>query len=237
MRHLLFAAAFWMGWTNLSGQTTSPSEWSVAELIGLNEPSKDPAFAPIPAEWCSRDGLYLRTEARDAFLRMAEAAALDGVRLVVVSAARNFTYQNGIWSRKWARSAYEGWSDYDKALDILKYSAMPGSSRHHWGTDLDLNNLENSWFQSGEGLRVATWLEANAARFGYHQVYTEDPHRTGYLPERWHWSYVPLAGPMLAAYNECVGRAELESLNAPGMDLVDSLRILSDFVNGIAPVP
>ena len=237
MRHLLLAAALLLGSSSLPGQIPSPSEWSVAELIGLNEPSKDPAFAPIPAEWSSRDGLYLRTEARDAFLRMAEAAARDGVQLVVVSAARNFTYQNGIWSRKWARPDYAGWSDIEKARDILKYSAMPGSSRHHWGTDLDLNNLENNWFESGEGLRIATWLGAHAAGFGFHQVYTEDPHRTGYLLERWHWSYLPLAAPMLAAYNECVGRADLEALEAPGMDLVDTLRILSDFVNGIAPAP
>lgn len=214
-----------------------PSEWSVAELIGLNEPSRDPAFAPVPPAYSSRDGLYLRIPARDAFVAMAEAAAEDGIRLVVVSAARNFSYQNGIWNRKWARPQYAGWSDYEKAQDILKYSAMPGSSRHHWGTDLDLNSLENDWFTSGEGREVAEWLDAHAAEFGFHQVYTADPQRPGYLPERWHWSYLPLATDMLAAYNECIEEATLRELEVVGMAWADSLRILTDYVNGIDPGP
>ena len=217
----------------LAGQTPAPSEWTTAELIGLNEPSRDPAFMPVPPEWSNRSGLYLRREAGEQFLAMAHAALEDGVRLVVVSAARNFTYQNGIWSRKWSRPEYAGWTDVEKARHILRFSAMPGSSRHHWGTEVDLNSLENDWFRSGEGLRVAEWLDAHAAEFGFHQVYTDDPTRPGYLPERWHWSYLPIADPMLEAYNECVDEEALKALEAPGMEWADSLRILTDFVNGV----
>ena len=233
MMRMLFLAAFVVAWGLVTGQTPSPSEWTIAELVGLNEPSCDPAFAPIPASHSSRSGLYLRTPARDAFMAMAAAADQDGIRLVAVSAARNFSYQNGIWNRKWSRPQYAGWSDVEKAQDILKYSAMPGSSRHHWGTEVDLNSLENAYFSEGEGRAVAEWLDAHAASFGFHLVYTADPRRPGYLPERWHWSYMPLSVPMLAAYNECVELSVLQDLDVAGMAWADSLRILTDFVNGI----
>ncbi len=217
----------------LTGQTPAPTEWTTAELIGLNEPSRDQAFTLIPAEWSNRDGLYLRREAAEQFVAMAEAARLDGVNLIVVSAARNFTYQNGIWSRKWARPEYAGWSDVEKARHILRFSAMPGSSRHHWGTEVDLNSLENDWFLTGEGLKVGEWLDAHAAAYGYHQVYTDRAERPGYLPERWHWSYLPLARSMLQAYNECIDGEALKELDAPGLQLADTLHILRDFVNGV----
>jgi D-alanyl-D-alanine carboxypeptidase len=216
-------------------QELEGTEWRIAELIGLNQPNTDPEFIELPRETCSRSGLYLRKEAARAFLSMAEAATADGIELIVVSAARNFTYQNGIWSRKWQRPEYQQLSDFEKAVDILKYSAMPGTSRHHWGTEIDLNHLENDWFLQGEGLEIARWLDANAAYFGFHQVYDDNPARPGYLTERWHWSYLPLAASMLQAYNECIDRAVLLSLDAPGMGHVDSLHIIRDFVNGIAP--
>lgn len=217
----------------LFAQAADSTEWTVADLIGLNVPSRHPDFAPIPEAWCVREGLYLRKAAAESFVRMAESAAKDGVQLRVVSAARNFSYQHGIWSRKWQRTEYAGWDEFEIARDILKYSAMPGTSRHHWGTDLDLNDLENAYFETGEGAIVATWLEENACLFGFHQVYSEDSDRPGYLMERWHWSYMPLAASMLNAYNECIDVAVLQSLQVQGMQWADSLRLIPDFVNGI----
>jgi len=227
------AVCFLLTCTGVQAQDRDSTEWTVSELIGLIVPSRHPDFVPIPEVWCAKDGLYLRKAAAIAFVQMAEAAAADGVQLRVVSATRNFSYQHGIWSRKWQRSNYSGWSEIDIARDILKYSAMPGTSRHHWGTDLDLNNLENAYFEAGEGAVVAAWLMEHAQLFGFHQVYSADPIRPGYLLERWHWSYMPLAGSMLNAYNVCVDLQTLHSLEVEGMQWADSLRILPDFVNGI----
>ncbi|NJK84501.1 MAG: M15 family metallopeptidase [Saprospiraceae bacterium] len=44
----------------------------------------------------------------------------------------------------------------ERALKILKYSSMPGTSRHHWGTDIDLNSFSNSYFEQGEGKKYMT---------------------------------------------------------------------------------
>jgi D-alanyl-D-alanine carboxypeptidase len=56
--------------------------------------------------------------------------------------------------------------------DIMNYSAMPQASRHHWGTDVDINSVEPEYFESGQGLKEYTWLQENAWKFGFCQPYT-----------------------------------------------------------------
>ena len=170
-----------------------------AELLGQFDPASHAGFSRVPDAWTDKDGIFLRTEVLEACGRMRDAAAADGVSLLVRSATRNFDYQRSIWERKWQRPRYMGWQAVDKARDILTYSAMPGASRHHWGTDIDFNSFENAWFESGEGAEVYGWLTAHAAEYGFHQVYDDkSTGRTGYELERWHWSYLPTAGPMLS---------------------------------------
>jgi D-alanyl-D-alanine carboxypeptidase len=204
------------------------------ELLGRFEPATHPSFSRIPDAWTDKDGIYLRTEVLDACGRMRNAAAAEGVTLVIRSATRNFHYQKGIWERKWERPQYMGWQAVDKARDILTYSAMPGASRHHWGTDIDFNSFENDWFESGEGAEVYTWLCDHAGEYGFHQVYDDkSTGRTGYELERWHWSYLPTAGPMLAAYNTLISGEDLTGAPFSGAETADSLAVLRDFVNGL----
>ncbi len=204
------------------------------ELLGQFDPAEHAAFSRVPDAWTDKDGIYLRTEVLDACGRMRDAAAEAGVDLLIRSATRNFSYQRGIWERKWQRTRYMGWQDVDKARDILTYSAMPGASRHHWGTDIDFNSFENDWFASGEGAEVYGWLSDHAAEYGFHQVYDDKATgRTGYELERWHWSYMPTAEPMLAAYNALISEADLTEAPFSGAGTADSLQVLRDFVNGI----
>ena len=81
---------------------------------------------------------------------------------------------------------------------------MPSTSRHHWGTDIDLINLNNSYFEKGQGLKEYTWLKNNASKFGFCQVYDDKKltNRTGYELEKWHWSYLPTAKLFLKQYKE-----------------------------------
>ena len=79
---------------------------------------------------------------------------------------------------------------------------MPTTSRHHWGTDIDLNSLSNSYFEQGKGKKEYEWLIENANKYGFYQVYTSKENgRTGYNLEKWHWSYLPLASEYLKFYN------------------------------------
>jgi LAS superfamily LD-carboxypeptidase LdcB len=135
---------------------------------------------------------------------MWEAAKADGVELTIISATRNFEKQRQIWEAKWtgARRIENGTNAAQKypdpktrALKILEYSSMPGTSRHHWGTDIDLNDLDNYTFEKGRGKKVYEWLTAHGAEFGFCQPYSKrGPDRPdGYNEEKWHWSYMPVA--------------------------------------------
>lgn len=209
-------------------------QFSEDDLLGKISPSKHPDFIKVDSKYTGNGTHYLRISVYEAFKAMHAAAQLDSVNLVILSSTRTFHHQKTIWEKKWSNTKYMGWDAIAKAQDILKYSSMPGSSRHHWGTDIDLNNFENEWFETEEGQRVYAWLQINGPRFGFYQVYTakvgESP-RTGYEEEKWHWSYLPVATPMLEAYNALIEPKMIRGFD--GSEHSDSLRIIPNFVNGI----
>jgi LAS superfamily LD-carboxypeptidase LdcB len=182
-------------------ENIAPTEKSifsdVSFLMGKFDPSTHPDFVWIDSLYTDKSWIFLQKEAYDQFLSMRKHALSDGIELKILSATRNFDYQSRIWERKWKKLSKQGISNpKEMALEILLYSAMPGTSRHHWGTDIDLNYLSNAWFEAGKGKRIYDWLLQHAADYGYCQPYTpKDEHRTsGYEEEKWHWSYMPLAG-------------------------------------------
>ncbi len=173
-------------------------------LMGKFDPTKHPNFIPIEKKFASRNGMYLQKETYEAFKKMHAAAKQDGVSFVIKSATRNFKAQKGIWEAKWegtrpttgVKNIKEEFPNpKDRALKILEFSSMPSTSRHHWGTDIDVNNFTNKYFEKGKGLKEYEWLKNNAHTFGFYQPYTEKgtkrPH--GYNEEKWHWSYLPLS--------------------------------------------
>lgn len=110
---------------------------------------------------------------------------------------------------------------------------MPSTSRHHWGTDMDLNSLNNSYFASGKGKKIYDWLTNNAYKYGFYQVYTDKVNgRTGYNLERWHWSYLPLASAYLEQYNTTINYSDIISFE--GSDLAEEIKVIPEFVNGVS---
>ena len=182
---------------------------STAYLLGRFEPARHPDFALIAAPLASRAGMYLRRDALDALTTMADAAKRDGVVLRVVSATRNFDAQRAIWDAKWNGTTKVEGRDLSTERDLVKrtrtiltFSAMPGASRHHWGTDVDLNALTDAYFARGEGAKVYAWLTTHAPTYGFCQPYTAkgEARPLGHEEEKWHWSYRPVSAPLLAAY-------------------------------------
>ncbi len=212
--------------------TENTPNYSKEELIGTFNPAKHPNFKPVPSKFTQKTNIYLRIEVLQQFDQMFQSAARDGIALEIVSATRNYDYQKGIWERKWKRSKYMGWQNMEKVLDIMKYSSMPGTSRHHWGTDIDLNALNNDYFETGKGQELYRWLVECAPNYGFHQVYTsKEQGRTGYQEEKWHWSYLPLSTEMLKQYNEKIQSSDLPPFS--GVEQIDSLKIFQEYVNGI----
>ncbi|MCP4452814.1 MAG: M15 family metallopeptidase, partial [Planctomycetes bacterium] len=116
-------------------------------LLGQFDPTSSKGFVQAQTPHASRAGLYLLGEVYDAFIQMHRAARADGISLVIVSATRNFEDQKRIWEGKWTGQrlvndrnlAQTVLDPAQRARVILKYSSMPGTSRHHWGTDIDIN--------------------------------------------------------------------------------------------------
>ena len=160
-------------------------------ILGKFDYRKDSTFVKVSSKHSTKS-VHLQNEVYTAFLEMLDSASKVGIELKIISGTRNFEEQKAIWERKW--KTYQNLKPLERTLKILEYSSMPSSSRHHWGTDIDLNSLNNSYFNSGKGLNEYQWLTTHANDFGFYQVYTEkNKDRTGYNLEKWHWSYLPLA--------------------------------------------
>ena len=112
---------------------------------------------------------------------------------------------------------------------------MPGTSRHHWGTDIDLNYLSNVHFESGNGKALYEWMRQNAHDFGFCQPYTEKNNRrpNGYEEEKWHWSYMPLAEKYYAAAKQKLKNQLISGFS--GAEYADSLKVVEHYVFGVDP--
>jgi len=232
---LRFVFMFILSLTQLCSQAQS-TRYTTEELLGQFDASVHPDFSIIPNTYTRKTNIYLRNETLAAFESMWKAAKGDRVSLEIVSATRSFSAQRSIWNRKWTAPRFMGFQEVDRAREILRYSSMPGTSRHHWGTDLDLNALENEWFDTPPGSHVYAWLLAHGATFGFHQVYTAKTNgRTGYEEERWHWSYLPLAEEMWEQH--CGNFTDTMMTGFKGSEWADSLEIMQRYVQGIDMPP
>ncbi|WP_343329273.1 M15 family metallopeptidase [Polaribacter staleyi] len=202
-------------------------------VLGKFDYTKNPDFVIVPKENSSKK-IYLRKEVLTAFLKMKNAAQKEGITLKVISGTRNFEHQKNIWNYKW-NVKFKNLAPLKRAQKILEYSSMPSTSRHHWGTDLDLNSLSNTHFLHGQGKKTYDWLLKNAARFGFHQVYTSKENgRTGYQEEKWHWSYTPLSTLYLKFYNDNVILKDINGFK--GHTFAKYLNVIQAYVNGINPI-
>ncbi len=226
MKHLLLISALLL----FPASKQEVPVYTKAEILGDIEPAERRDFDRVRNRFTSREEAYLRDAVYDAFKKMWRAARRDDIDLLIVSATRNRRYQAGIWNRKW--EALQGAGE-ERALNILQYSSMPGTSRHHWGTDFDLNALNNEYFESGDGLRVYQWLQAHAHKYGFFQPYTAyNTYRdAGYREEKWHWSYYPLASKFQRAYNHIVSYEDLTGFL--GSEFAEPLDVINNYVNGI----
>ena len=210
-------------------------------VLGKIDYSQRSEFVKIPEAYANKSGMYLRKEALNAFILMWQCAKSEGVSLTIISACRNFNHQKSIWEAKWNGSRKVGGKDLsqsipnaaERAKEILKYSSMPGTSRHHWGTDIDINSLSPAYFESGKGKKEYEWLRDNAFEFGFCQVYSEkgDERKYGYEEEKWHWSYIPIASKFTRYFKQNMSGKDINGFD--GSDALPFSEFLK-YVDGIA---
>jgi len=203
-------------------------------LTGKVKRQDNPLFVKIDEAHTERD-IYLIHPVYEAYKEMYKAALADGVKLIITSGHRTFVEQVVEWELRWNNPGTETSfaNDIEKAKYVLQYRSMPCTTRHHWGTDIDLNSFKPAYYETDEGLKVYDWLKENAEKFGFFQPYTEyDEERTvGYMEEKWHWSYKPLSQLMLAEYLQLVTIEDVVGFK--GDATAKKLPIISDWVCGI----
>ena len=199
-------------------------------ILGKFSYKKHPKFIKTKPQHSSKT-IYLDSVVYNAFKNMYASAKQDTINLTIISGTRNFYEQKGIWERKWKK--YAKLQPFERAKKILEYSSMPTTSRHHWGTDIDINNLNNSYFENGKGKKEYNWLIENGHKFGFYQVYTNKANgRKGYNLEKWHWSYLPLSHQYLNYYNNNITYKDINGFK--GAELAKDVKMIADYVNGIA---
>lgn len=126
----------------------------------------------------SRNDLSLRREAYEALNHLSQAALKDGIKLLVSSTYRSYSYQENLFNRYVSQDGLEL---------AERYSARPGTSQHQLGLAVDFGSITDDWGQTEMG----KWVEENAFKYGWSLSFPkgyEDV--TGYMWECWHFRYI-----------------------------------------------
>ncbi len=157
------------------------------------------------------DTIKLEKNTFNAFNKMQIAAKKDGVDLKIASAHRGYDRQKLIWNTKFKKFTTEFNLKPNQAVyEIIRFSTIPGTSRHHWGTEIDIidNNypdeedvlISKKFEKDGIFFKVKNWLNINSEKFGFYITYNNDPKRKGFEHEPWHYSYAPISKKMLSLF-------------------------------------
>lgn len=180
----------------------------------------------------SSAAIKLRPQVIPALTDLTAKASQAGFDLRVASGFRSFERQLSIWNQKATGQRVvldererpvdlNTLSDEEKVFAILRWSALPGASRHHWGTDIDI--YDASRMPQDYQLQLTldeTQGDGCCAEFHVWltQVLTQSPcdffrpyvAGVGCIsPEPWHLSYAPLAQVFAAQLTEEVLRAKI----------------------------
>lgn len=187
---------------------------------------------------------YLHPDALSAFSNMYKHALKDGFKLSILSGFRSIERQIDIWDKKFTGKKvlldnFGNIVDTNKLEEserinyMLKWISVPGMSRHHWGSDIDIYDinqvdntenvslLPNDYASDGRFYNVFCWLEAHAHNYEFYRPYIH-PNK-GLNPEPWHWSFRPLASKCEKSLSLNMIRDTLKEINFLGKN-----RILSD---------
>ena len=128
----------------------------------------------------AKNNLYLNQEAYNAFKKMALDAKINGLSIRIISAYRDYNYQNNL---------YNNYLKNDPQ-NADKYSAKPGHSEHQTGLAIDIDNISNI-YDKFENTKEFLWVKDNCYKYGFILRYPKDKeHITGYIYEPWHYRYV-----------------------------------------------
>lgn len=194
-----------------------------------------------------------------AFQAMKAAALQEGIKLEICSGFRSLERQLVIWNGKASGRrplldkfcqlvSPKDYHDDELVQLILTWSALPGCSRHHWGTDIDvydaamiskdkLNLVPAEYLDGGPCHQLYQWLLSHAADYGFYFPFQAG--LSGVSPEPWHLSYYPESNEYLKAFDTRTLASILTNheLGLKGSVLSQLEELVNEFVYKVAPAP
>lgn len=220
-----------------------------SHVVQIEESAAGPRFA-------------LHPRALEAFLDLRAAAARAGFDLRPFSTFRDIKTQARIWNRKFRgeRPVYDragrpralgALGPEEKIWAILGFSAAPGASRHHWGTEVDVVDggpvdagwavrlLPDETAPGGVFAPLRAWLDGAIAAHGFFRPYDDAPDRGGMFPEPWHLSFAEVATPALEAIDAALLAEAIAPLALEGGAALQARleEVVTRHVRAIAPPP
>jgi hypothetical protein len=177
------------------------------------------------------------------FNELKIALAKENIQLAICSGFRSFEQQEIIWNEK-VEGKRPLLDRNENILDpklltneeilshILNWSTIPGTSRHHWGTDIDLFDLnpyvenknklklENSEYIAGPNSKFNQVMETKFLtqdEFPFFRPYLEEDKRF----ELWHYSHQKMAQNFRSAYTFKVFKSNIKNSNFYLKDLIE----------------
>lgn len=205
--------------------------------------------------WDSAHGIQVHKDMESSLSALVQAASSDGIQIALASGFRSYDRQLAIWNAK-ASGKRKLLDRNEKPIDftraaseevlesILTWSALPGASRHHWGSEIDIFDRS---VKAKEEVQLTQkecrddfadlycWLDHNLHSFPFHRPYAKD--LGGVAMEPWHLSYTPLSEAFEKQYTfEVFKRNVLESELLLKDCVLDRLeRVYNDYVVNVAP--
>lgn len=196
--------------------------------------------------------------------QLKKSAKSAGFELCLISSFRSFEAQKKIWNEK-AQGLRALLDDDGTPLPfdqlerrevleaIMRWSALPGASRHHWGTDIDVidfNSLPSADYQvrltaqevadDGPFGAFHQWLDEQIASnhsYSFYRPYEFD--LGGIAAERWHLSHFKTAQHFAHQYSlefflEHLAQAQFELKDEV---IASSTEIYKRYLSATTPAP
>lgn len=190
----------------VQGEFTSTSLGQNAALAGNTIPENLPWYLtlvnfehPLEKDFAPKtlgiaDNSY-ETDSRivDATKNMIADARKEGVRIIAISAFRDYDYQMELFENKVIRLQKSKGYSVDKAREeAATVVAYPGTSEHQLGLALDLVDANHVKLdESQENTAAYKWLYQHCAEYGFIVRYPNGKTDiTGIIYEPWHFRYV-----------------------------------------------
>ncbi len=201
----------------------------------------------------------LHHDAIHAWQALVCAAEADGIKIAPLSTFRDFARQRLIWNEKFNglrpvldeqnNALVKTTDEWAWCENILRFSALPGLSRHHWGSEIDVFDATalaqgvrpqlsaNEFCGNGPCASLAQWLHHNARRFDFYFPYTHP--QNGVAPEPWHLSYIPVAQMAMQQINADALCTVLRNNDIAGASLIlpRLATIIARYAMTVDPIP